>query len=76
MFEAYEQMIDRIASVAEESFWREVADQFPEIKTGDLEPMTSFSFSRHCKQVIAEWLATNQDNIKIEPNEFLKTLDK
>lgn len=76
MFEAYEHMISVISDRAEEAFWKAVAEQFPEIKTGDLDPMTSSKFSLSCHRVISEWLATNQDNIVLEPVEFLKTLDK
>ena len=76
MFEAYEHMISVVSDIAEEAFWKAVAEQFPKIETGDLDPLYSAKFSLSCHRVISEWLATNQDNIVLEPVEFLKNLDK
>lgn len=63
MSREYDEMISVISDIAEEAFWKAVAEQFPEIKTGDLAPMTSTKFSLHCHRVISEWLATNDGNV-------------
>ena len=51
--------IEKTASAAEDAFWETVASRFPEIKTGDLCPMTSMQFSDKCEKVIRAWIEAN-----------------
>jgi hypothetical protein len=60
MDKEFDKLVERVAEVAEEAFWREVADQFPEIKTGDLNPYSATLFSLECERVIKEWIETNR----------------
>lgn len=74
----FDKLVERVAEIAQESFWREVADQFPEIKAGDLNPYSTTLFSLQCENVIKEWIATNgeRDENGIVTMTFSEPLDK
>lgn len=44
-------------------FWELVAADLPQIKTGDLDPQTSYKFERQCRDVIIEWIETNRKDV-------------
>lgn len=46
---------------AEFAFWAEVAKLFPEIQTGDMEPLVCLEMETKMKEWIAIWLNSNGD---------------
>lgn len=54
-----EKRVEEAAEEASMAFWSAVADQFPEIKTGDLPPDAADDFRRAARAVIERWLEVN-----------------
>ena len=53
---------EKIKAVAEEAslaFWDVVANSFPEIKTGDMEPLVVAQWTLRTQIVIQEWINNN-----------------
>lgn len=53
---------DRIADAidtAAQAFWASVAESFPEVTTGDLDPETVDQLEREMGHAILTWLGTN-----------------
>ena len=60
--QACSHLATRIRSAAFEAelvFWREVARQFPEVTSGDLDPLSSYQFELAIEKVISTWLEWN-----------------
>ena len=55
-----EEQLKAIAEIAKQAFWKSVAEQLPEIKTGDLAPMPSFYFEEACEMAVRIWYETNK----------------
>lgn len=56
-------MQERIATAvmaAEQEFWATIAKHFPEIKTGDLDPLTAANLSNSMNTATVIWLITNR----------------
>lgn len=53
------QQLNQIVQEAIDAFWHTIATNYPQIKTGDLDPMTVVRFDQYCRQVVAEWLYSN-----------------
>lgn len=51
---------------AEESFWSTIAEEFPEITTGDLDPMTSLHVNTAMNNAVRNWLNQNKPKSEIE----------
>jgi len=51
--------IKRAARDAENQFWAEIVRHFPEVTTGDLDPLTTHNFEQSCKEVVKAWLRSN-----------------
>jgi len=45
---------------AEQAFWAVIASNFPEIKTGDLDPLTAFKLAQTMSDTVKIWLDTNK----------------
>lgn len=58
---------------AQQAFWAKVADQFPEIETGDLPPSIVASFSDACRNVVKSWVDCNQP---VDASDMVITLDQ
>ncbi len=41
------------------AFWASVAKSYPEIETGDLQPLQDHEFSDHAREIIKEWVELN-----------------
>lgn len=54
-----ENRINKAVEEASMDFWSAVADQFPEVKTGDLPPDAADDFRRAARDVIERWLEVN-----------------
>ncbi len=54
-----EERVNKAAEEASMAFWSAVAEQFPEIKTGDLPPDAADDFRRAGRAVIVRWLEVN-----------------
>lgn len=53
---------DKVHEVAEdaiEAFWRHVAVRYPEIKSGDLDPLATYRFNSEAERVIKTWVEWN-----------------
>ncbi len=44
---------------AMDAFWEEITKQYPQVKTGDLDPMTVALFEGACARTVAKWLLYN-----------------
>jgi hypothetical protein len=44
---------------AEEAFWATISEFFPEITTGDLDPLTSYSLLEEMKKAVTIWHEAN-----------------
>lgn len=56
------QMSDRIEAATEAAqlaFWAAVAAQFPEITTGDMDPIETFRFDQACANAVTGWVDGN-----------------
>jgi hypothetical protein len=53
--------IHKVAQKADDAFWAVVADSYPEIKTGDLDPTTTGNLRLMMEEAIIIWLNTNND---------------
>lgn len=49
----------RTAQLAQEAFWAVVAREYPDIKSGDLDPMKSHLFDQACKDMVESWVRLN-----------------
>lgn len=56
--------IDRVMDRAQEAFWAEVADGFPEILSGDFPPCAQFTLDAALTQAIRTWY---RGNLKLPP---------
>ena len=56
-----ETRISQAAQNGEEAFWNAVASEFPEIKTGDLDPATTIQLLEKMKNSIRIWLELNSE---------------
>lgn len=45
-----------------QAFWAEIAKTFPQVPSGDLDPMTVVMFDEHAFDVVLQWLANNLPN--------------
>ena len=52
--------LETVTENAVYKFWESVASELPEIKSGDLDPMTDYRFTEMCMMVIKEWVETNR----------------
>jgi hypothetical protein len=53
------QRIETALNKGEDAFWAAVADQFPEITTGDLSPDAAFALTRAMESAILAWVEAN-----------------
>lgn len=51
--------LDRAIEAAEAEFWLAVAQAYPEIKTGDLDPGATLTFRSAMREAVAAWLDEN-----------------
>ena len=47
---------------ADNAFWRVIADEFPEIKTGDFSPEQTASWHKAVVNAVAGWITNNSEN--------------
>jgi hypothetical protein len=58
-----EQIKDAI-SEAQLAFWKVISKKFPDIKTGDLNPVDTIEFDDACENVLYRWFDCNTDWLK------------
>jgi len=51
--------MEDVLDKAEGAFWASVASQYPEITTGDLNPMTANYLRDAMSDAVREWVAVN-----------------
>ncbi len=51
-----EERIKEAAVKAQNMFWDIVAEEFPEITTGDFPPDATFKFDKACEDAIKTWV--------------------
>lgn len=54
-----EARIQAALNKSEDAFWDAVADQFSEVKTGDLSSETTIALRQAMEKAIREWLENN-----------------
>jgi hypothetical protein len=64
-----ETRIAKAAQSGEDAFWTAVAAEFPEVKSGDLDPETSLRLSEKMKASIRIWLEINSS---MQPDEKIE----
>jgi hypothetical protein len=52
--------VSHVAMSAQDAFWKVVAESYPEITTGELEPLAVLNFNGACDAVVRAWLDANQ----------------
>jgi hypothetical protein len=52
--------LNRVVDAAQEKFWEVVASMHPEIKTGDLDPMSVVKLESAMAEAIAKWVMINK----------------
>lgn len=57
--ESLDNRIQVAVAAAEDAFWEEIARRFPECKTGDLSPGTTFKLRAACTEAVQEWTSVN-----------------
>ena len=50
---------DAVAREAADAFWRVVADRFPEIHAGDMDPLTAARMDTTFRDLVDSWLTAN-----------------
>lgn len=58
-------MARKVAEAAEAAFWATVADAYPDIETGDLDPATAARFMEACVTAVRAWLEANPPPVTI-----------
>lgn len=53
--------IEAAVQSAGQDFWAAIAEEFPEITTGDLGPGSSMKFYEACVSVVRDWLRSNRE---------------
>lgn len=56
--------LQEVAAEAEQKFWLSVAEQLPEIKTGDLSIQNTVGFSIDCEAMVMIWFRTNGGEVE------------
>ena len=51
--------LENAITAAESAFWAAIADQYPEIKTGDLDPLEAVRLSEAMGRAVRAWLDAN-----------------
>jgi len=59
-----EQRIQEAVGVAEWAFWAAIANNFPEITTGDVTPESAFYQKKLLLSFVREWIENNECSIK------------
>lgn len=52
-------ILEPLAEDALDAFWDVVARRYPQARTGDLSPLTSFALNRAAERAIEEWVDNN-----------------
>lgn len=50
---------DIVLGEAIDAFWEKIADGYPEVKTGDLDPLSDHQFRASCEVALRAWLWSN-----------------
>lgn len=53
--------VTRAAKKGEDAFWSAVARSLPEIRTGDVDPMSQYALEQAMKKAVREWWQVNYD---------------
>ncbi len=53
---------------AQAAFWKVIAVEYPEAKTGDIDPIISHDFDMACNVTVGEWIKDNVKPAKINNN--------
>jgi hypothetical protein len=54
-----EARISKAVEMASEAFWVAFAAQFPEVSSGDLDPLSTVQFEDGVERAAREWLSAN-----------------
>ena len=57
--EAEQVVINEAAAIAQEAFWKAIAEHFPKAESGDLDCSASFDFGRAAEAAVGNWYAWN-----------------
>lgn len=51
--------VERAVQAAKDAFWSTIAEQFPEVRSGDFPPDATFEFDTACSRAAQVWLEGN-----------------
>ncbi len=57
--ESMKQQIIAAAYEAQQAFWAEVAKQFPQADSSDINPLFQKNFDEHCETIVQHWVDYN-----------------
>ena len=57
-----ESRLDKAVAEAEMAFWSKIAEQYPEIETGDLDPGNVMDLLEKMKATVKIWIAVNRED--------------
>ena len=69
-----QEQIDKAINEAQNSFWDVIAENFPQITTGDFPPDAHIKFYNDCESAVKVWIFGNEPNFKFE-NDKLEIVD-
>jgi len=52
--------VDEVTEKAQDAFWKVVAENYPEVKTGDLPPEAVLDFEEASQNAVKAWLRWNK----------------
>ena len=52
---------DEIIEKAQDSFWKVIAESYPEIKSGDFPFDAAFDFDKACNEAVDIWVKMNSE---------------
>lgn len=59
--------IDFAARMAQDAFWSTIAKRFPDVRSGDLDPISNLDFRHAAKKVVTVWLDQNGATVQGPP---------
>ena len=54
-----EERMQKAIQEASDAFWAKIAEEYKEIKTGDVAPLNAFEFDIACEKIVKHWIESN-----------------
>lgn len=63
LLSSHKKRLENALNEAQYAFWSVIAEQYPEIKSGDMMPLDVFAFEEALEKGVIAWLDTNQEDV-------------